>query len=126
MKAIELVGKLKAVKIKPDCGELETAEATAIESDYKLIARIVTTGEPILVTLKTPGGSGLVDEIVTSGTVKKATIEVDGCNLKYDGLQFTQEQYATLAGMVQSNCTVLFSLAPAQGEFDFDESENDK
>jgi len=121
MRKIELLGKLLSVKIKPDCGEFVSTESEVEPEDYRLIARIVGTAEELMITIKTPNEGG--DIIVTKGTVIKATIDAGGCQLKYDGLDFTSDQYASLAKIVKNEYIALFILTPIQNDLGFDEED---
>lgn len=121
MKTIELTGKLSAVKITPECGQLETKEISAVDQEhsYDMIAWLVQTGAEIKATISTPGPVGQRTSIETKGTVKSATIKPDGCQLKYDGFDFTPDQYKRLAEIVKGDLTTIFVIEPTQGEFEF-------
>lgn len=116
MNAIEHDTKLKAVKIKPECGELEEEFAEILAADYKKIACLVSAKEEVIVTINTFDKKVCIK---TKGKIKEATIKPEGCKMKWDGLDFTSDQYKQLASIVKDDRQVTILIEPAQGEFDF-------
>ena len=89
-------GKLASVKIKPECGELDHVGLNFEAKDFQTIASHIEAKEPLRVSV-----AASKIKIVTEGRIKECKIKADGAQLKYDGLNFTTEQYKDLAYLVK-------------------------
>jgi len=115
-------GKIKDVKIKPECGELNFEDLHFQTPEFKKIAQLIEDKEQLQITVETLGTEKI--KIVTAGKIKECTIKPDAAKLKYDGLDFTENQYAELACIVKGGLTCEMTIEPEQGEL-FGEKEEE-
>ena len=111
-------GKIKDAKIKKECGELNFDGLNFLADDFKRIAQLVEDGEPLQITVETIGIDKI--KIVTTGRIKECTIKPDACKLKYDGLDFTTEQYSEIAAIIKEEITCEQTIEMLQQELDFE------
>ncbi len=63
--------------------------------------------------------SSKADAMDCTGTIKSCTVKPECADLRFDGLQFTPEQYQQIARWVSGKCSLVIRLRPVQAEFAF-------